>query len=83
MIGCAYEAGIKPVNLAAAPITHTAGLLSLPCTARGGTVVVLTKPDPAQLLGAIQKHRVTEFFLPPTVIYRLLDIPDQGQKVDF
>ena len=83
MIGCPYPADVKPVNLAAAPITHTAGLLSLPCTARGGTVVVLTKPDPAQLLGAIQKHRVTEFFLPPTVIYRLLDIPDLNKKVDF
>ncbi|NJD31917.1 MAG: long-chain fatty acid--CoA ligase, partial [Gammaproteobacteria bacterium] len=83
MIGCPYPADVTPVNLAAAPITHTAGLLSLPCTARGGTVVVLTKPDPAQLLGSIQQHRVTEFFLPPTVIYRLLDIPDLKKKVDF
>ena len=83
MIGCPYGSGTQPVNLAAAPITHTAGLLSLPCTARGGTVVVLTKPDPALLLGAIPKHRVTELFLPPTVIYRLLDIPDLGSKVDF
>ncbi|MEM5432800.1 AMP-binding protein [Cupriavidus oxalaticus] len=65
----------RPVNLAAAPMTHTAGMLSLPCTARGGTVVVLTKPDPALLLDAIAKHRVTEFFLPPTVIYHLLDVP--------
>ena len=76
MMSCHYEADERPVNLAAAPITHTAGLLSLPCTARGGTVVVLTKPDPALLLQAIPTHRVTEFFLPPTVIYRLLDIPD-------
>lgn len=72
----------RPVNLAAAPMTHTAGMLSLPCTARGGTVVVLPKPDPTLLLGAIVKHRVTELFLPPTVIYRLLDIPGI-EKVDF
>ena len=83
MIGCPYGADEKPVNLAAAPMTHTAGLLSIPCTARGGTVVVVTKPDPAVLLAAIPKHRVTEFFLPPTVIYRLLDIPGLAQKVDF
>ena len=83
MISCHYGADDKPVNLAAAPMTHTAGLLSLPCTARGGTVVVVTKPDPAVLLAAIPKYRVTEFFLPPTVIYRLLDIPDLGNKVDF
>jgi acyl-CoA synthetase (AMP-forming)/AMP-acid ligase II len=83
IIGCPYAAGDTPVNLAAAPMTHTAGLLSLPCTARGGTVVVVTRPDPALLLGAIPKYRVTELFLPPTVIYRLLDIPDLGRKVDF
>jgi acyl-CoA synthetase (AMP-forming)/AMP-acid ligase II len=71
------------VNLAAAPMTHTAGLLSLPCTALGGTVVIVTKPDPALLLAVIPKYKVTEFFLPPTVIYRLLDIPDLNKKVDF
>ena len=64
-------------------MTHTAGLLSVPCTARGGTVVVVTKPDPVLLLAAIPKYKVTELFLPPTVIYRLLDIPDLGRKVDF
>jgi len=83
LMGCPYRADEKPVNLAAAPMTHTAGLLSVPCTSRGGTVVVVTKPDPALLLGAIPKYKVTELFLPPTVIYRLLDIPDLGKKVDF
>jgi acyl-CoA synthetase (AMP-forming)/AMP-acid ligase II len=83
MIGCSYGAQDRPVNLAAAPMTHTSGLLSLPCTARGGTVVILPKPDPALLLEAIPTYRVTEFFLPPTVIYRLLDIPDLNKKVDF
>ena len=82
-ISCHYLAAEKIVNLAAAPMTHTAGILSLPATARGGTVVVVTKPDPAILLAAIPKYKVTEFFLPPTVIYRLLDIPDLKTKVDF
>ena len=83
LMGCTYGGNERPVNLAAAPMTHTAGLLSVPCTARGGTVVIVTKPDPALLLAAIAKYRVTELFLPPTVIYRLLDIPDLGRKVDF
>jgi acyl-CoA synthetase (AMP-forming)/AMP-acid ligase II len=78
----AYRDGTRPVNLAAAPMTHTAGLLSLPCTAQGGTVVVLTRPEPALLVQAIVKHRVTEFFLPPTVIYALLEAPGIEQ-VDF
>ncbi|WP_207887311.1 class I adenylate-forming enzyme family protein [Pseudomonas sp. 30_B] len=83
LLGNAYAANERPVNLAAAPMTHTAGLLSLPCTSLGGTVVVVTKPDPALLLAAIPQYRVTEFFLPPTVIYRLLDIPQLKDKVDF
>jgi acyl-CoA synthetase (AMP-forming)/AMP-acid ligase II len=83
MIGCPYGSDERPVNLAAAPMTHTAGLLTLPCTARGGTAIVVTRPDPALLLAAIPRYRVTELFLPPTVIYRLLDIPDLGRKVDF
>ena len=75
MIANAYTDEERPVNLAAAPMTHSAGLLTLPVSARGGKVVVLTKPDPTVLLDAIEQHRVTEFFLPPTVIYGLLQIP--------
>ncbi|MCS0630524.1 AMP-binding protein [Telluria mixta] len=74
--------GARPVNLAAAPMTHTAGMLSMPCSAQGGTVVVITRPDPVAMFGAIVKYRVTELFLPPTVIYRLLDIPGID-KLDF
>lgn len=82
MLAFDYGAHERPVNLAAAPMTHTAGLLSLPATARGGTVVILPRPDPALLVQAIVRHRVTEFFLPPTVIYALLEAPGIEQ-VDF
>lgn len=75
-----YAPQEKIVNLAAAPMTHSAGFLSLPASARGGTVVVLTKPDPGALLDAIEAHGVTEFFLPPTVIYRLLETPGIEQR---
>ncbi len=81
LLACPYGAGERPVNLAAAPMTHTAGLLAVPCTAQGGTVVVVSKPDPALMFAAIAKHGVTEFFLPPTVIYKLLDIPGI-EKID-
>ncbi|MEZ5646250.1 MAG: AMP-binding protein [Burkholderiaceae bacterium] len=83
MISTPYINGHRPVNLAAAPMTHTAGVLSLPCTARGGTVVVVTKPEPQLMLDALVRHKVTELFLPPTVIYRLLDVPGLKDRVDF
>ncbi|MGD0275609.1 MAG: AMP-binding protein [Syntrophales bacterium] len=75
LIGNPYPLNEYPVNLAAAPMTHAAGILSIPCSSRGGKVVVLPKPDPLALFDAIAKQRVTEFFLPPTVIYRMLDVP--------
>lgn len=70
-----YAPEEHPVNLAAAPLTHTAGLASLMATARGGMIVVLPKPDLQLLLDTIEAHRVTELFLPPTVIYGLLEVP--------
>ena len=75
MLASPYGSDDPVVNLVAAPMTHTAGILTLPCSARGGTVVVMSRPDPVGLLDLIEKHRVTELFLPPTVIYRLLEVP--------
>jgi len=75
VINSPYAPGEPIVNLAAAPMTHSAGFLSISATARGGKVVVLTKPDPISLLDTIERERVTELFLPPTVIYALLEVP--------
>jgi acyl-CoA synthetase (AMP-forming)/AMP-acid ligase II len=75
MICFAYRATERPVNMAAAPLTHAAGMLSLPTLARGGKVIILPKPDLGLMLDVIERHAVTEFFLPPTVIYRLLEHP--------
>ena len=64
-----------PVNCVAAPMTHAAGPLALASMALGGTVVVLPRFDPALVVEAIEKHRVTYMFLPPTAIYMLLAHP--------
>ena len=64
-----------PVNLVAAPMTHAAGPLALASMALGGTVVVLPKFDPGEVIAAIERHRVTYLFLPPTAIYMLLAHP--------
>lgn len=64
-----------PVNLVAAPMTHAAGPLALASMALGGTVVILPKFDPPAVIDAIEKHRVTYLFLPPTAIYMLLAEP--------
>lgn len=66
----------RPVYLALAPLTHAAGVLCFPIMALGGEVVIMPKPDLGAFLENVQKHRVTHTFLPPTLIYMLLEHPD-------
>ncbi|KAI3605987.1 Long-chain-fatty-acid--CoA ligase (plasmid) [Cupriavidus necator H850] len=82
MFAAPYSSDEQIVNLVAAPMTHAAGTLTLPCTARAGTIVVMNRMDLKQLVDLIEKHRVTELYLPPTVIYRLLEMPGI-EKRDF
>ena len=62
----------RPTYLALAPLTHAAGVLCLPVMALGGRVVIMPKPDLTEFLALIEQHRVTHTFLPPTLIYMLL-----------
>ena len=42
----------------------------------GATSVILPGPDPSAVLAAIEKHKVTKYFAPPTVWIGLLRSPD-------
>ena len=65
----------RPVYLALAPLTHAAGVLCFPIMTLGGRIVIMHHPDIGEFLDLIARHRVTHTFLPPTVIYMLLDHP--------
>jgi fatty-acyl-CoA synthase len=65
----------RPVYLALAPLTHAAGVLCFPVLALGGEIVVMRKPDVADFLVHVERHRVTHTFLPPTLIYMVLAHP--------
>ncbi|UVH55551.1 AMP-binding protein [Variovorax paradoxus] len=73
LMGYPFEG--RPVYLALAPLTHAAGVLCLPVMALGGQVVIMPKPDLGEFLGLIEEHGVTHTFLPPTLIYMLLQHP--------
>jgi fatty-acyl-CoA synthase len=64
-----------PVYLALAPLTHAAGVLCFPVLCRGGSIVVMRRPDIADFLRLVPAYGVTHTFLPPTLIYLLLDHP--------
>ncbi|WP_406277741.1 AMP-binding protein [Nocardia sp. NBC_00881] len=65
----------RPRYLALAPLTHAAGVLCFPVLALGGEVVVMPAPDLTEFLSLVPRHRITHTFLPPTLIYLLLDHP--------
>jgi len=66
----------RPVHLVVAPMTHGAGASTLPMLALGAVQIFMAKPDPGAILEAIEQHRVTHVFMPPTLIYMLLAHPD-------
>ena len=73
LMGYPFEG--RPVYLALAPLTHAAGVLCLPIMTLGGRIVIMPKPDLDEFLRLIEDHRVTHTFLPPTLIYMLLQHP--------
>jgi len=69
-----------PVHLVAGPMTHAAGGLALCSLPGGATNVILRKPAPELILDAIERHGVTHLYLPPTLIYALLDHPGVRER---
>jgi acyl-CoA synthetase (AMP-forming)/AMP-acid ligase II len=63
-------------HLVVAPMTHTAGVLGCLHFARGGTNVMMAALSPEAICEAIQEHNVTHLFLPPTLLYMLLAMPN-------
>jgi len=74
-----YPFGPRPRYLALAPLTHAAGVLCFPVMTLGGEIVIMSKPDLTEFLALIERHRITHTFLPPTLIYLLLDHPGLAQ----
>ncbi|WP_324651315.1 class I adenylate-forming enzyme family protein [Georgenia sp. H159] len=71
----ATERTPHPVFLASAPLTHAAGQVMQLALRQGGTGVVVGAARPAELLELIERFSVTHLFLPPTVIYGMLEQP--------
>ena len=66
----------RPRYLALAPLTHAAGVLCFPVLSLGGEIVIMGKPDLTEFLALAERHQITHTFLPPTLIYMLLDHHD-------
>jgi len=75
-ISAAWQLPASPRYLACAPITHASVLPVLPTLARGGTVTLMSKFDPAIWLDTIVREHINYAFMVPTMLYALLDLAD-------
>lgn len=72
-----HEVRPGDVTITHTPMFHTGGLLvySVPLLTVGGTVVIMRRWDPEELLKLIQSEKVTLFFAVPTQYQQLHDSP--------
>ncbi|MCP3099203.1 long-chain fatty acid--CoA ligase [Myxococcus sp. K15C18031901] len=72
-----HEVRAGDVTVTHTPMFHTGGLLvyTLPLLTVGGTVVVMRRWDPEELLSLVPREKVSLFFAVPTQYQQLLDSP--------
>ena len=70
-----FELPHTPRYLAIAPISHVSGTNVVPTLLRGGTVHLLERFDPDELLSTIAREKINFTLMVPTMIYGLLDHP--------
>lgn len=63
-------------HLVVAPMTHSAGVMGMAHFTRGGTNYMMENADPEGILQAIEDYGITHFFVPPTVMYMMLALPN-------
>ena len=73
-----WEWPAEPRFLMCTPLSHAGAAFFLPVLMAGGSMVVLPKFDPAEVLKAIEEHRISATMLVPSMLYALLDHPDAG-----
>jgi len=66
----------RPIVLAVAPLSHAGGSHAFARLTLGSTVVIMRSFDAQEILQQIERHRVTDMWLPPTALALLLNYPD-------
>jgi acyl-CoA synthetase (AMP-forming)/AMP-acid ligase II len=69
------HAGRGDVLMLCGPITHASGMFIQPMLYQGAAVLLMERFHPAEILEAIEKHRVTMCFFVPAMINALLAEP--------
>lgn len=69
------HAGPGDLLMLCGPITHASGMFIQPMLFQGASILLMERFHPAEILEAIEKHRVTHCFMVPAMIHALLAEP--------
>jgi fatty-acyl-CoA synthase len=67
-----------PRFLVCTPLSHAGAAFFAPTLIKGGSLVVLPRFDPGEVLRTVEEKRITATMLVPTMLYALLDHPEAG-----
>lgn len=73
------NAGPGDVLMLSGPITHASGMFIQPMLFQGASILLMERFVPAEILAAIEQHRVTMAFMVPAMIHALLAEPTRHQ----
>ena len=65
-----------PRFLMCTPLSHAGAAFFVPTVMKGGSLIVLPRFDPAEVLRTIEEQRITATMLVPSMLYALMDHPD-------
>ena len=69
-----------PRFLLCTPLSHAGAAFFIPTLMKGGSMVVLAKFDPAEVLRTIEEQKITATMLVPSMLYALMDHPDSRTR---
>ncbi|HEX5770340.1 MAG TPA: AMP-binding protein, partial [Nocardioidaceae bacterium] len=75
-----WEWPAEPRFLMCTPLSHAGAAFFLPTLMAGGSMVVLPKFDPAEVLRVIEEQRINSTMLVPSMLYALMDHPDSHTR---
>ena len=70
----------SPRFLMCTPLSHAGAAFFVPTVMKGGTLFVLDRFDPAEVLRTIEEQRITATMLVPSMLYALMDHPDSRTR---
>ncbi|MEN8675590.1 fatty-acid--CoA ligase FadD8 [Nocardioides sp.] len=70
----------NPKFLMCTPLSHAGAAFFVPTVIKGGTLHVLSRFDPAEVLRTIEEQRITATMLVPSMLYALMDHPDSHTR---